>query len=47
MRDFAFVEFASITESKKVHDFVSKYGLLLEGSEVSVIYCRGNKPITD
>lgn len=47
MRDFAFVEFASIAESKKVHDFVQKYGLILEGSEVSVIYCRGNKPISD
>jgi len=42
MREFAFVEFASINESKKVHDFASKYGLLLEGSEVSASYCRGN-----
>jgi hypothetical protein len=43
MRDFAFVEFATLTESKKVHDFASKYGMLLEGSEVSVSYCRGNR----
>jgi len=44
MRDFAFVEFQTVADSKKVHDFASKYGLLLEGSEVSVSYCRGNRP---
>ena len=45
MRDFAFVDFASVTEAKKVFDFFSKHGLLIEGSEVSVNYCRsGHRP---
>ena len=45
MRDFAFVDFVSVPEAKKVYDFFSKHGLLIEGSEVNVVYCRsGNRP---
>lgn len=44
MRDFAFVEFASIAESKKVLDFASKNGLIIQGGEVKVSYCRDNRP---
>jgi len=31
MRDFAFVDFVTVSEAKKVHDFFTKHGLLVEG----------------
>lgn len=44
MRNFAFVDFTSLDESKKVYDYCKRNGLCLLGSEVVVNYCKGNRP---